>query len=233
MLPELEKLLVVQDRDVAIAGYKKELDQIPKDIEKEKGIFKTAQAAHEALKGELKEREVEAQKLQLDRRTRQDTIEKLKVQQYETSKQEEISALGVEVKRYEGMVDELETSELEVMERCDALQSQVAESKEKLQKTYDYLVQFVEGVKVKAAELQQRVAEVQKDRDGLAKGVDSDLLERYYRLFKSKGDKVVVEMIDGKCTGCHMKVVPSTVVKVAGAKEIAYCENCGRILFES
>ena len=35
----------------------------------------------------------------------------------------------------------------------------------------------------------------------------------------------------GRCGGCHMKLVASTVIKVQGGKEIAQCEDCGRILY--
>ena len=38
-------------------------------------------------------------------------------------------------------------------------------------------------------------------------------------------------MRDGKCEGCHMKLIASTVMKVQTGKEIAQCEDCGRILY--
>jgi predicted nucleic acid-binding Zn-ribbon protein len=42
---------------------------------------------------------------------------------------------------------------------------------------------------------------------------------------------VVAPLQDGKCGGCHMKLIASTVVAVQSAREIVRCEDCGRILY--
>ena len=41
----------------------------------------------------------------------------------------------------------------------------------------------------------------------------------------------VVGLVDEVCQGCHMKVTKSTIVAVKAEKQIAHCENCGRILY--
>ncbi|NRB74653.1 MAG: hypothetical protein HRU46_09875, partial [Verrucomicrobiales bacterium] len=61
--------------------------------------------------------------------------------------------------------------------------------------------------------------------------VDPDLLYIYDRLFKAKAGMAVVGLVDEVCQGCHMKVTKSTVVNVRAEKQVANCENCGRILY--
>ena len=59
-------------------------------------------------------------------------------------------------------------------------------------------------------------------------------MAHYERLLKSRGAPVVVEVTSElSCTGCHVKVTPSTMVRVQTGKEIVSCENCGRILYTS
>jgi hypothetical protein len=53
----------------------------------------------------------------------------------------------------------------------------------------------------------------------------------YVRLMKTKDGRAVVPMRDGKCEGCHMKLIASTVMKAQSGREIAQCEDCGRILY--
>ncbi|NQW99742.1 nucleic acid-binding protein, partial [bacterium] len=50
-------------------------------------------------------------------------------------------------------------------------------------------------------------------------------------LMKTKDGVAVAPLRDGKCEGCHMRLIASTVMKVNTGKEIAQCEDCGRILY--
>jgi predicted nucleic acid-binding Zn-ribbon protein len=85
----------------------------------------------------------------------------------------------------------------------------------------------------KSIALQSRLEELAKQRAELATTIDEDLLARFERLFKSKGDAVVVPLEHEVCTGCHMKVTTQTAHRVKAAKEIMSCENCGRILYDA
>ena len=68
-------------------------------------------------------------------------------------------------------------------------------------------------------------------RAELASKIDEDVLDRFERLFASKGDAAVVALEHDVCTGCHMKITTQTAVRVKGGKEIVSCEQCGRILY--
>ncbi|HEX4666996.1 MAG TPA: C4-type zinc ribbon domain-containing protein, partial [Chthoniobacterales bacterium] len=83
----------------------------------------------------------------------------------------------------------------------------------------------------KTATLGTRLEELKKEREDLAAKVEEDLLDRFNRLFVSKGDAAVVALEHDVCTGCHMKVTTATSVRVRGGKEIVSCEQCGRILY--
>jgi len=74
--------------------------------------------------------------------------------------------------------------------------------------------------------------ELSKSKAELATAIDEELLNRFDRLFKSKGDAAVVALEHEVCTGCHMKVTTATAMRVKAGKEIVSCEQCGRILYE-
>jgi predicted nucleic acid-binding Zn-ribbon protein len=54
---------------------------------------------------------------------------------------------------------------------------------------------------------------------------------RYERLFKSKGENVVVGVHHGVCGGCHMKLPAQILVMCQAHQELVSCTNCGRILY--
>ena len=79
--------------------------------------------------------------------------------------------------------------------------------------------------------LQKELAELQRGRAELATAVDETVRARYERLFRSKGENVVVGVHHGVCGGCHMKLPPQILVMCQARQELVTCTNCGRILY--
>lgn len=231
MLPEVESLLIVQDRDQKIKALQQDLAKIPRDKARAEEKLSSDQQAVAQAKKAAQENEVAIKNLELDIATRRDTIAKLKVQQFETKKNDEYTALGEEVIRYGEKVDELETQELELMEKADTLKAQHAKTVEALGETQKLVDQDIADLADKGKECQERLDALLEERGVLVQKVDGNLVALYDRLLKSKGNDPVAPLKGSQCGGCHMKVTASTVVNVQAENAIAQCENCGRILY--
>ena len=112
MLAEIQSLLILQDRDQRLRSLDEDLKLIPINKERAKERLANDLSAVEAAKKAIQENEIAIKNLELDIGTRKDTLTKLKVQQYETKKNEEFTALANEIDRYNKDVDDLETQEL-------------------------------------------------------------------------------------------------------------------------
>ena len=77
MLPELEQLLVIQDRDQKILALKSDLERLPHEEENAKMRLVGDRSSKEKIEQEIKENEVAIKSLELDIETRRDTISKL------------------------------------------------------------------------------------------------------------------------------------------------------------
>lgn len=190
-----------------------------------------ASANLEAAKDRARHVEMEKKKLELDVGTREESIARLKTQQYETRKNDEFSAMGREIERYQNEISKLEDQELELMEQADVLKAQIAAEEKQTAATRESIAKQIANLEAKLATLGNRLEELKKEREELATKVDEDLLDRFNRLFASKGDAAVVALEHDVCTGCHMKITTATAVRVKGGKEIVSCEQCGRILY--
>ena len=126
MQVELEQLLILQDRAQKIRQVEAELRSLPLERKGLDTQLSAAAANLEALKQRGKHVEVEKKKLELDVGTRNESIARLKTQQYETRKNDEFSAMGREIERYQNEISGLEDQELELMEQADQLKAQVA-----------------------------------------------------------------------------------------------------------
>jgi predicted nucleic acid-binding Zn-ribbon protein len=228
---ELEQLLVLQDCDQKIKQVQAELKTIPQQRKTLEAQLASSAAGFEALKQKARQVEVERKKLELDVGTRTDTISRLKTQQYETRKNDEFQAMGHEIERCAKEIQKIEDQELELMVQADQLKEQVMAEKKRTGAANESVGRQMSDLESKAKLLETRLEELRKERTDLAAKVDDDLLNRFERLFASKGDAAVVALEHEVCTGCHMKITTQTAVRVKAGKEIVTCEQCGRILY--
>ncbi len=233
MLPEVESLLIVQDRDQKIQALRKELAKIPRDKAQAEEKLSSDKKAVADAKLAYQENEVATKNVELDIATRRDTIGKLRVQQFETKKNEEYTALGNDVIRYEEMVDTLETTELELMEKADELRATHVKAIANLAETQVLVDKDIVDLEAKGSESTARLDEFLAERAELVQQVDDSLVALYDRLLVSKGNDPVAPLKGSQCKGCHMKVTQTTMVNVQAEKAVAQCENCGRILYSA
>jgi uncharacterized protein len=229
--PELEQLLILQDRQQKIRQIENEIKTLPlqrKNLESQQAA---SAAGVETLKQRSRQVEVDRKKLELDVGTRNDSIAKLRTQQYQTRKNDEFQAMGHEIERYENEIKKIEDEELELMVQADKLKAEFGEEEKKAAQTKESVSRQLVDLEEKSKTLETRLQELMKERADLATKIDEDLLERFNRLFESKGDAAIVALEHNVCTGCHMKVTTATVMHAKAGKEIVSCEQCGRILY--
>jgi len=230
--PDLEQLLVLQDRQQKIKQIQTEVHTLPLQRKNLEEQLAASVAGVEALKQKARQVEMDRKKLELDVGTRTETISRLKTQQYQTRKNDEFQAIGHEIERYENEIRKIEDEELELMVEADKLKADLGVEEKKSATVKESVARQTGDLESKSKTLQSRLEELTKERAEIAGKIDEDLLGRFERLFKSKGDAVVVALEHEVCTGCHMKVTTQTAHRAKAGKEIVSCENCGRILYD-
>lgn len=231
MLAEVRALLILQDRDRRLLALAKDLEKLPQDEARAKTKLSGDEAAVKNAHDALIDCELRLKRLELDAATRKTTIQRLKVQQFETRKNEEYQALGHEITRYEKETDDLETRELELMEEMDSLREVQKSAESALARTRGLVEEDLASIAARRERMESERAEVSAERGKLAAQVPESILPLYERLMKTKVGLAVAPMHEGKCGGCHMKLIASTVVAVQNGKELTRCEDCGRILY--
>jgi predicted nucleic acid-binding Zn-ribbon protein len=232
MRTEYVILLNIQERDQRLQDIRAQLERIPQDKEMAATRLANNIKAVEEAKSIAQHNEVAIKSVELDTNTRRETINRLKTQQFETRKNEEFNALKYEIERYGKDVDQLETKELELMEKADGLKSILKNSQEALARIQSGVDAEVKTLDERSTKFKAEVIQLEAERTAKAEKVDEDTFSLYSRLLKTRGAPVLVALSDsGQCRGCHVKAISSIQAKVRGEKELVQCENCGRILF--
>jgi predicted nucleic acid-binding Zn-ribbon protein len=228
---ELEQLLVLQDRQQKIRQIQAEIRTLPLERAHLESQLAATAAGVDVLKLKARQVEVERKKLELDVGTRNESIARLKTQQYQTRKNDEFQAISHEIERYGNEIQKLEDEELELMIEADKLKGEVEVAEKNARTTKDTIARQLTDLETKSKALGSQQQELETEREALASKIDADLLDQFERLFNSKGDAAIVAVEHGVCTGCHMKVTTATAARVKAGKEIVSCEQCGRILY--
>jgi len=227
----IEKLLILQDRDRKINRVQQELAFIGPERDTFRTKATSTQAQLETAKTSVKQIESDRKRLELDVEGKKTQIEKYANQQLQTRKNEEYRALTHEIDTCKADITKIEDEEIVLMEQAEQLQKDAA----RLSREADEIKKIADGQIAQLGQreenLKKELAELQQGRAELAAAVDASTLNRYERLFKSKGENVVVGVHHGVCGGCHMKLPPQVLVTCQGQREIVGCSNCGRILY--
>jgi len=233
MLDTIEKLLILQDRDRKLRRVRAELGHIGP----ERLMFQTkvaeAQTALENAKNRVKHLESERKALELEVETKNQLIARYANQQLQTRKNEEYRALAHEIETCKAEIFKIEDKEIELMEQSEAAQKQVMRCTQAAQEGRKLMEEQLAQLGAREKNLQSELAELTANREDLAAAVDEVARGRYERLFKSKGENVVVGVQHGVCGGCHMRVPPQLLVQCQAQQELVTCSNCGRILYYS
>jgi predicted nucleic acid-binding Zn-ribbon protein len=231
MLPEIIKLLQVQERDQKIRHIQKDLKEVPNLESRAKTQLAGDLAAVEKAHAGVMAIELAIKSIEMDIGTRRTSIKRIQDQQFETRKNDEFQALGHEVERYQKEINGMEDKELEQMEKLEAAKAVQAEAQAKLAATQARVDEELVMLAERATGLQKRLGDLKVERAGLIGGVPEETLEMYDRIFKKKGDSAVAPLKGDMCGGCHMKVVIGTLQSLKQAEGITQCESCGRILY--
>ncbi|HEX4668285.1 MAG TPA: hypothetical protein VH207_16975, partial [Chthoniobacterales bacterium] len=150
MQVELEQLLVLQDRAQKIRQVEAELKNLPLERKALEAQVAAASANLETIKDRARHLEMEKKKLELDVGTRNESIARLRTQQYETRKNDEFSAMGREIERYQKEISGLEDQELELMEQADVLKTQIATEEKRTAAAKDSIAKQIADLEKKA-----------------------------------------------------------------------------------
>ena len=233
MLPVIENLLILQDRDRKIQRVEQDLAHITPERTQLQDKARQGQSGFEAAKLKAHGIESEKKRLELEVESKKTQIEKYSVQQFQTKKNDEYKALGNEMESCKKAIYQLEEQQLVLMELAEEALKLQAEAARVASEAQKYMNGQVAELANREVRLNRQIDELKSDYSQLQDVLDSDVLSRYVRLRKNKGGNAVVGIQHSVCGGCHMKLPQQEVVSCKNQADLVGCPNCGRILYYS
>jgi predicted nucleic acid-binding Zn-ribbon protein len=227
----IEKLLILQERDRKILRVTQELAQIAPERNSLLIKAKATQTSLEAAKLRVKQIESERKQRDLEIEGKKSQIEKYANQQLQTRKNEEYKALAHEIEMAKEVIFKIEDAEIVLMEQAEVAQKEVVRATAEAAAAKKRVDDEIGLLDAREVNFKNELVELTAGRAALAEAIDESTRNRYERIFKSKGENVVVGVDHSSCGGCHMKLTAQTVTSCRAQGEIVTCSNCGRILY--
>ena len=184
------------------------------------------QTAHEDVQRELRKSDADVQQVR-DRAARDEARLNSGMG---TAK--DLQALQHELESLARRQRELEDVELEVMERAEAIESDLAELQAGRERVAQQLADL-EAVRDEAlARLDEEAAAVSAPRESVAADVGEELLALYDKIRSSSGGLGAAALRQRRCGGCQLELnaVDLGRIRAAAEDEVVRCEECRRIL---
>jgi len=227
----IDKLLIIQERDVRMMRCQREIDQIPlqrKEIESEADQLK--ESAQNA-KNDVKARQSEVKKVELEIDSLRQKIVKLREQQYQIKSNEEFKVLNNEISILNGEIKKLEDKEIAFMEHVEEAQQREIKAQKDMAAMQATIQNRLLVLNDRKTNLEAEVLKIKSDRDNIAKDISKDALAVYNRIIENKGDQALVAAENSNCAGCHMHLPAHIICEIKKKMGLVTCSFCGRILY--
>jgi len=150
----------------------------------------------------------------------------------QVSDPKQLQAMEHETQSLDKRIADLEDAELEVMERLEQAQSDLARLGAELEQLEAREVEQTEARDRAAGEVGRQLEESGAEREILAEQLPADLRALYERLRAHLGGVGAGALRHGRCGGCQLDVGAAELARMANAPsdEVLRCEECSRIL---
>jgi predicted nucleic acid-binding Zn-ribbon protein len=235
-LEQLEALLLVQERDIALDQLRHRREALPERAElTTRGAELRAQ---DATRADVRERHrvVLAEERRIDDEARaigeraDDANEKLYSGTVQSPR--ELQAMQADIEMLRRRRSDLEDEELEVMEQREALDTELAALDASIDALWARVTELQSTIASTEAEIDGEIGREEQERAVLAQPIVESLLRDYERRRAQNRGAGAARLVGSTCQACHL-TIPSTeaehIRRAAGA-EIAYCDNCAAIL---
>jgi len=237
MGPLLDGLIKLQSVENRLRAVKAKLTRCRRNVIIQENQVRSLQNALEAKKEEIQLTKVQSDRLELELKTRDEAIIKLRGSLNVAKTNKEYAAVLTQLNTTKADNSKIENQILELMKdieadeaECEGIQNQIAERKQALEQTR-------KETELLATKLEAEIEEIQDEWNRVAQTIPAKPLQVFKRVAETYDGQAVavVQQREGKteaysCGGCFMGIIAESVNLLLTKDDIIRCPNCTRIL---
>jgi predicted nucleic acid-binding Zn-ribbon protein len=234
----LDALHRLQEVELQIAEINRATDRKSRAVSRQELAIADLDKRITAAKASLQTEQVEADRYDLDVKSREAEIAKYRQALNQTKTNKEYSALLTQLNTYKTDMAKVEDKVLGMLNQTEARRKAIAELQAERVKEVTRLDELKASLESERSSTRSRLESLKAERDTAAKGVPAGALSLFNRVVKKNEGEALATIIrthpkrgEYACGGCNMSVTIEQVNAVMSRDEAIPCNNCGRILY--
>ena len=232
MNEQISFIVEIQNIDVELLKFEESLKKTFNEIEESQNNLKSKESELEKLKEDLAEVNKKIGTSELDIKSYEEKIIKMKDTQKLIKTNKEYNAIQKSIKDNEALKKKSEDEQLEYMENKESISGKIVLVQKEIE-------ELTGGLSVKNTEYKENEKElgaVKKDfldrRETVKNKIKKDYIDIYEAVKKNKGFPAITSVMkSGACTGCYRMLPPQQFNELISENVFMQCPVCSRILY--
>jgi len=237
MGPVLNGLIKLQSVENRLRVEKAKLTRCRRNVIIQENQIRTLQNALEAKKEEVQLSKIQFDRLELELKSRDETIARLRTTLNTAKTNKEYAAVLTQLNTTKADNSKIESQSLELLKDIEADEAECEQIQNQINEQKQHLEQLRTEVETLAGKYQAAIDKIQAEWDQVAQTIPDKPLEIFKRVTETYDGQAValIEQQDGKkgaysCGGCFMGLTAECVNLLMTKDDIIRCPNCTRIL---
>jgi predicted nucleic acid-binding Zn-ribbon protein len=238
MGPVLSSLVKLQSVENRLRAVKTKLSRCRRGVIFQENQLRVLQNELEAKLEEIRLTRIQADRLELELKSRDEHIAKFRAALNVAKSNKEYSAILTELNTSKADNSKLESQVLDLMKNIETDESACLETQQQIDQQKEKLNQVRKETEVKTGEYEKQIDEIQSEWDESSATIPQETLDMFKRVADTyDGEALAAAEEQGRlknqsfsCGGCFMGLTAETVNQLMTKDDIIRCSNCSRIL---
>jgi len=237
MGPLLDGLIKLQSIENRLRTFKSKITRARRGVIFQENLLRQLQSGLEAKQEEIKLTKVQSDRLEMDLKSRDEHIAKMRAALNLAKNNKEYAAILTDLNTSKADNTKLESQILELMKNVETDQAECMEMQKQIAEQTQRVDQLRKEAEEKVADCEKEMVSVQVEWDQAAKSLPPDVLELFKRVADTYDGEAIAtvgrqdERPDTfSCGGCFMRQPAEVANRLMTNDEIIRCTNCSRIL---
>ena len=237
MGPVLNGLIKLQSVESRLRAVKAKLARCRRNVVIQENHVRSLQNTLEAKREEIQLTKIQSDRLELELKSRDEQIRKLRASLNAAKTNKEYAALLTQLNTTKADNSKIETQILDFMKDIEADESEIETINNQIEEQKQRLEQTRKDSEAMAVKYEDQIKDIQADWDHASGKIPAEPLGIFKRVAETyHGEALsIIEKHEGKtavytCGGCFMGIIAESVNLLMTKDEIIRCPNCTRIL---
>lgn len=231
MLPDLERLIQLQDIESRAAIASKAIAEAPGRIAALDALLQSATTALATAKQSLEDNKTQRRSIDKDLTADQQRLEKYKDQIMAVKTNEQLHAMQHQMKSVEDDIGKQEERVLVNMMAADEINAAIKKAEAALKAAQSKMASEKTAIENETRQHQATVVECAAERQKIVAAMQNKgAIDTFQRIAKVRG--TAVARAEGeRCTICQVRLRPAVFAEVRKNESLVQCDSCNRILY--